>query len=436
MGERRTTASAPTPATCRATSDLPGRASARCRRTVGRSPARSSGRWRSGSRRARARPRASGSSCGHLVGEDVGPHLQAARRDVARAERRTATHSGEGRGERGGAHRRVRGSAAACAERRRHAGPRDHPRTRWPDGVDLRMDRRRCMPRRCAGGRRQTAPRSAAGAAAASATRPRSAELASSASGCHCTPSAKRWSGASIASGSSSSVAQPVTRSPSPAGRRPDGGGTWSGACLARATRAASEPPSSCTSWSAPSKLPGHAAVVLVAVALGQVLVQRAAESHVHDLHAAADARAPADRARSPARSSAISKPSRSGTDPTVCGCAGRAVGGGVDVGAAGQDQPVDQVEHLVGVLDQRRDRARAAAPGRRHAAPRRRSCAAAAPPPGPTRSSGRAPARCTGRSRDETSPDTVATARARAAGTDHDMLRGTVRRAPGRHTR
>ena len=39
---------------------------------------------------------------------------------------------------------------------------------------------------------------------------------AGSASGCHCTPSAKRREGSSSASGSSSTVAQPVTSKPSP----------------------------------------------------------------------------------------------------------------------------------------------------------------------------------------------------------------------------
>ena len=50
-------------------------------------------------------------------------------------------------------------------------------------------------------------------------------------------------------------------------------------------------------------------------------------------------------------RASAISTRSRSGTMLLVAGWAVGAVGGGVDVVAAGQDQAVDQVEHLVGVL-------------------------------------------------------------------------------------
>ena len=56
------------------------------------------------------------------------------------------------------------------------------------------------------------------------------------------------------------------------------------------AARAASEPGVSRTSWSAPSNEPRRAQVVVVAEALRQVLVQRAAERDVQQLHAAADA--------------------------------------------------------------------------------------------------------------------------------------------------
>ncbi len=45
--------------------------------------------------------------------------------------------------------------------------------------------------------------------------------LAMSASGCHCTPSTKRLSGSSIASGRSSSVERPLTTSPSPSRSMP-----------------------------------------------------------------------------------------------------------------------------------------------------------------------------------------------------------------------
>ena len=96
--------------------------------------------------------------------------------------------------------------------------------------------------------------------------------------------------GSSIASGSSSSVEMPLTTGPRRAGRRPDGGGTWSRA-RARPRRARrASPRVSATSWSAPSKEPTHAAVLVVAEALGQVLHERAAAGDVDQLHAAADA--------------------------------------------------------------------------------------------------------------------------------------------------
>ena len=90
-------------------------------------------------------------------------------------------------------------------------------------------------------------------------------------------------------------------------------------------------------------------AVVLVADLVGEVLPERAAAGHVHDLHAAADAeegdvaleRAPGQRdlERVPLRPHAAGH--RVGLG---------AVGGRVDVGPAGQDQAVQHVEDLVGI--------------------------------------------------------------------------------------
>ena len=80
------------------------------------------------------------------------------------------------------------------------------------------------------------------------------------------------------------------------------------------------------------------------------------------------------------------------------------AVERGIDVGAAGEHEPVDQIQHLLWVLDQLRSRAAASAPAPRRAAPRRRSCAPAASPADPRRSSAPARARCTCRSRDDPS--------------------------------
>ena len=88
------------------------------------------------------------------------------------------------------------------------------------------------------------------------------------------------------------------------------------------------------------------------------------------------------------ARVSATSNASRSGTVPTVSGAA-LLVGAGVDVGAAGEDQAVDQLERLLRVLDQQRV-------GREHRDEAAGALhgvdvvgAAAAPPAGPRRSSG-----------------------------------------------
>jgi hypothetical protein len=98
----------------------------------------------------------------------------------------------------------------------------------------------------------------------------------------------------------------------------------------------------------------GHTPVLLVAERLGQVLVQRPAEGHVQYLHAAADPQqrhVPLDGAAS-----------QCDLDPVAIGhgSIGRRVRlstvlGRIDVVAAGQDERVDSVEHLVGVVDQRR---------------------------------------------------------------------------------
>ena len=91
------------------------------------------------------------------------------------------------------------------------------------------------------------------------------------------------------------------------------------------------------------------AAVVLVADLVGEVLPERAAAGDVHDLHAAADAEEAGCRARARARASAISNASRSGRMPLGHRVGLGAVGGRVDVGAAGQDQAVQDVEDSSG---------------------------------------------------------------------------------------
>ena len=93
-----------------------------------------------------------------------------------------------------------------------------------------------------------------------------------------------------------------------------------------------------------------HAPVLLVADVLGEVLDRACRRSAT--LISCMPRQIPSTgRSRSiAARVSAISNASRSGTVSTVCGCALVAVAGGVDVGAAGEHQAVEQLERLVGL--------------------------------------------------------------------------------------
>ena len=98
---------------------------------------------------------------------------------------------------------------------------------------------------------------------------------------------------------------------------------------------------------------PGVAAVLVVAVAVGEVLQQRAAGGDVHQLHPAAHAEQrhiALERAARERDLEAVALGNRAarlgmGRLPVACG---------VDVGPAGEDQPVDQVEHLVGIVLER----------------------------------------------------------------------------------
>ena len=116
------------------------------------------------------------------------------------------------------------------------------------------------------------------------------------------------------------------------------------------AASAASEPSVSRTSWSESSKLPGVRPVALVTDLVGQVLGERPAEGDVDQLHAAADAEhrhVAFDRAARQRQLRAVAL----GHGVLGHGMTVGSVGGGVDVIAAGQDQAVDHVEHLVGVV-------------------------------------------------------------------------------------
>ena len=144
-------------------------------------------------------------------------------------------------------------------------------------------------------------------------------------------------------------VARPVTRSPSPSSSMPWWWCDFTALDSAPTARAASDPGSRRTSWS--ENVPGTARWSLVAHGVGHVLLERAAERHVQHLHPAADPEQ---------RDVALERPvgqrrARSGRARARCprspACGPGAVGARIHVGAAGQHQPVDQVERLVGLL-------------------------------------------------------------------------------------
>ena len=205
---------------------------------------------------------------------------------------------GVGQDDRRREHRR-RGALAELAAQhdRRRVGPvRDHAHRA---DRDRRRPRRPAAtgpaPRRARGTRVRGRPRRSPSLGQAASARERASStsaaittLASSASGCHCTPRAKRAPGSSIASGRSSlrrparhlqAVADPVDglvvmglrRDPDAAGRaRGERTGRQTDVVVAERAR---DPP-----------------VVLVADELGHVLVQRPPARDVEDLHPAAHA--------------------------------------------------------------------------------------------------------------------------------------------------
>ena len=114
------------------------------------------------------------------------------------------------------------------------------------------------------------------------------------------------------------------------------------------AARAASEPGVRRTSWSESLEAARGAAVLLVAELVGQVLAERPAEGHVDQLHPAADAEhrhVAFDGAHGERELRAVALGHQMLGRRVHVG----AVAGGVDVVAAGQDQPVEQIEHLIG---------------------------------------------------------------------------------------
>ena len=106
------------------------------------------------------------------------------------------------------------------------------------------------------------------------------------------------------------------------------------------------------------------AAVLLVAELVGQVLAEGPPEGHIDQLHPAADAEhrhVPLDGAHGERELRAVAL----GHQMVGRGMQVGSVRGGVDVVAAGEDQPVEQVEQLVGLVLEapvRRDHHRQAA--------------------------------------------------------------------------
>ena len=172
----------------------------------------------------------------------------------------------------------------------------------------------------------------------------RSPSSPSSASGCHCTPSTKRRAVGQldrlgqVVQGRDAADDQPLAE-PVDAlvvvglGRVRD---------LARRRARPASPRSGMTSWSAPSKEPTTRRCSPWPKRLGQVLHQRAAAGDVDQLHAPADAE---HRQVALDRRAGQRDLERVALGHRVDGLRVRplAVAGRVDVGAAGEHQPVDQ---------------------------------------------------------------------------------------------
>ena len=97
---------------------------------------------------------------------------------------------------------------------------------------------------------------------------------------------------------------------------------------------------------------PEDAAVLVVAVGVGEVLVQRPALRDVDQLHPAADPEERHVALQGPPGQRDLERVAL-GHRMDDLGMARRAVRGRVDVGAAREDQGVEEVEDLVGVVDE-----------------------------------------------------------------------------------
>ena len=98
---------------------------------------------------------------------------------------------------------------------------------------------------------------------------------------------------------------------------------------------------------------PERPAVVVVALAVGQVLLERPAARDVHQLHAPADAEQREVALERAARQRDLERVALRHRALRLRVGAG-AVGAGVDVGPAREEQAVEEVEDVVGIGDQR----------------------------------------------------------------------------------
>ena len=162
---------------------------------------------------------------------------------------------------------------------------------------------------------------------------------------------------------------QPLTTSPSPSRSTPWWWWDMTTQPVGPGGAAGERSPAPAAPGASP-KVPATVRWRLVADRLRQVLVERAAERDVEQLHPAADPEQ---------RHVALQRPPRQRELEGVALGPGAlrlrvrlgAVAGRVDVGAAGQEQRVDAVEQHVGVARPRPRRAAGRSPARRPAAPR-----------------------------------------------------------------
>ena len=238
-----------------------------------------------------------------------------------------------------GEHRREPARRPAHPRGDRPARPRDGGPAR---ARDAQPRARRARSRDAVRAARATPRRACRGRRAAWSTSAPITRLSSSASGCHCTPSTNRRSGASIASGRSSSIESPVTSNGSPIGLDPlvvMRLGVVDRPRRRRAPRATL--PSGAPRGREPSKLPGCAGARSCPTSSGRCWSSVPPSATFISCMPAADAEhrhVALDRAPCERELGAVALGHRVLGLRMTLGAVGRRV----DVVAAGEDQPVD----------------------------------------------------------------------------------------------